>query len=82
MSVQELLVEIEKFIVFSTGSGPDTVGLVILAAMAVTAWISTAVARQVVRFVIVLTRVAMAAAAGMSIVAAACLIFAVLALGG
>jgi hypothetical protein len=85
MSVDQLLVEIEKFIVFSAGSQPESGALVPLAAMAVAAWVGTAVSRQMIRLAVVLAQAAMAAVAAvasLSTVVVACLVVAFLALPG
>lgn len=82
MSVVEILTEIERFIVFSTGSQPDPGGLTCLAAVAATAWITTALARRVIRFVVLVTHAVMVAVASASTVVAACLVLAVSALAG
>lgn len=51
MSVDTFLVEIEKFIVFSTGSQPGSGALVLLTAVAAVVWAGTAMSTQMTRSV-------------------------------
>ncbi len=82
MSVGTILVEIEKFIVVSMESIPGVGALGVLVAVAVAVRTVTAVAWWLVAFVVTAARVVMSAVASASLVVAACLVFAVLALTG
>ncbi|GAA1040646.1 hypothetical protein GCM10009557_62500 [Virgisporangium ochraceum] len=81
MSVDTLLMEIEKFIVFSAQSLPDAGAIAFLAAAAAMAWIATVTMRRVIGIVAVLAEAVMVAVATLSTAVGVCLLLAVFALG-
>ncbi|GAA0934748.1 hypothetical protein [Virgisporangium aurantiacum] len=82
MDIDQIRTQLELFTVCSVESRPGVAALTLLVAVAATAWTTTVMVRRMIASALALAQAMVAAVANLSIVLAACLVLAVLALTG